>query len=114
MVGTLKNRGTFDKLHLKPVDYIFSDGQHEVCEQLRQQLNVQQPIVYLFNEDINDLEEFQQLEPEERIRVYNNVVLGGTFDRIHLGHKIFLSQAVIRASTRLVVGVTTSKLTKSR
>ncbi|XP_061399473.1 bifunctional coenzyme A synthase [Musca vetustissima] len=114
LVGTLKGHGTFDKLQLKPVDYIFSDGQHEICEQLRQQLNVQQPIIYLSDEKINDVEEFQQLEPAEKIRSYKNVVLGGTFDRIHLGHKIFLSQAVIRATSRLVVGVTTSKLTKGK
>ncbi|XP_073843877.1 bifunctional Phosphopantetheine adenylyltransferase - Dephospho-CoA kinase [Musca autumnalis] len=114
LVGTLKSRGTFDKLKLKPIDYIFSDGQHEICEQLRQQLKIQQPIIYLSNEKINDLEEFQQLKPEDKIRTYENVVLGGTFDRIHLGHKIFLSQAVIRACSRLIVGVTTSQLTKSK
>ena len=37
---------------------------------------------------------------------YNNVVLGGTFDRLHVGHKILLSEAALRAQKRLVVGVT--------
>lgn len=36
----------------------------------------------------------------------NNVVLGGTFDRLHMGHKLLLTEAVIRARERLVVGVT--------
>jgi bifunctional ADP-heptose synthase (sugar kinase/adenylyltransferase) len=37
---------------------------------------------------------------------YQNVVLGGTFDRLHVGHKILLSEAALRAQKRLVVGVT--------
>ena len=37
---------------------------------------------------------------------YNNVVLGGTFDRLHIGHKILLSEAAMRSRKRLVVGVT--------
>lgn len=39
-------------------------------------------------------------------RKYNTVVLGGTFDRLHVGHKILLSEAALRAHKRLVVGVT--------
>lgn len=38
--------------------------------------------------------------------LYNYVVLGGTFDRLHNGHKILLSQAVIRCNKKLTVGVT--------
>ena len=42
--------------------------------------------------------------------LYNHVVLGGTFDRLHVGHKVLLSTAVLRCDTRLTVGVTSSKL----
>lgn len=37
---------------------------------------------------------------------YENVALGGTFDRLHNGHKILLSQAVLRATKHVTVGVT--------
>lgn len=40
------------------------------------------------------------------LKGYENVVLGGTFDRLHGGHKIFLSEAVMRCVKRLTVGVT--------
>ncbi|XP_014205751.1 bifunctional coenzyme A synthase-like [Copidosoma floridanum] len=43
-------------------------------------------------------------------KVYKNVVLGGTFDRLHTGHKIFLSEAILRCSHELTVGVTDSNM----
>ncbi|KAJ6642170.1 Bifunctional coenzyme A synthase [Pseudolycoriella hygida] len=46
--------------------------------------------------------------------VYENVVLGGTFDRLHAGHKILLTEAVLRAKKRVVVGVTDDNLVKSK
>nr|CAD7266187.1 unnamed protein product [Timema shepardi] len=45
---------------------------------------------------------------------YNDVVLGGTFDRLHEGHKIFLSEAVLRCNKRLTVGVTSEEMLKSK
>lgn len=45
---------------------------------------------------------------------YKNVVLGGTFDRIHAGHKVLLSQAALLAEERLVVGVTDENMIKSK
>ncbi|ESO00545.1 hypothetical protein HELRODRAFT_82715 [Helobdella robusta] len=37
---------------------------------------------------------------------YNHACLGGTFDRLHVGHKILLNQAVLVARDELTVGVT--------
>ncbi|CRK99796.1 CLUMA_CG013104, isoform A [Clunio marinus] len=45
---------------------------------------------------------------------YNSVVLGGTFDRLHVGHKILLSEAALRAKKRLVVGVTDVNMITSK
>uniref|UniRef100_A0A8D8S0P4 Bifunctional coenzyme A synthase n=1 Tax=Cacopsylla melanoneura TaxID=428564 RepID=A0A8D8S0P4_9HEMI len=38
--------------------------------------------------------------------IYTHSVLGGTFDRLHAGHKILLSEAVLRSSRKVTVGVT--------
>ncbi|XP_076245158.1 bifunctional Phosphopantetheine adenylyltransferase - Dephospho-CoA kinase [Calliopsis andreniformis] len=46
----------------------------------------------------------------EEEKIYKNVVLGGTFDRIHNGHKIFLSEAVLRCTEKLTVGVTDTNM----
>lgn len=55
----------------------------------------------------------QSLLDESEMR-YNSVVLGGTFDRLHVGHKILLSEAALRAHKRLVVGVTDVNMITSK
>lgn len=113
LLTPFKKPAAIENLKLKPIDMIFSDAHHpEICEKLRKQLRIEKPIIYLADDECNDLLKYQQLEPESKTKMYNNVVIGGTFDRIHVGHKVFLSEAVIRTCCRLVVGVTTSKLTK--
>jgi len=43
-------------------------------------------------------------------RIYNHICMGGTFDRIHVGHKILLSTALIRTKESLTVGMAGQKL----
>lgn len=38
--------------------------------------------------------------------ICNHVVLGGTFDRLHLAHKLLLSEAALRSKAKVTVGVT--------
>lgn len=38
--------------------------------------------------------------------VSKHTVLGGTFDRLHVAHKLLLSEAALRATERVTVGVT--------
>lgn len=47
-------------------------------------------------------------------QIYESVCLGGTFDRLHLGHKVLLSEAVLHASGKLVVGVTDGDMLKGK
>lgn len=46
----------------------------------------------------------------QNAKTYKNVVLGGTFDRLHNGHKILLSEAALRCTERLTVGVTDANM----
>ncbi|XP_055382554.1 bifunctional coenzyme A synthase [Condylostylus longicornis] len=92
---------------LRNVQHIFCDGQFsEICDSLKKFYQIDKPEVILSNEtrpcfeiDCNNAENMEY-------KTYDTVVLGGTFDRIHTGHKIFLTEAVLRACKRLVVGVT--------
>lgn len=53
-------------------------------------------------------------EEVDDFKVYDNVCLGGTFDRIHNGHKILLTNAILRCKKKLTVGVTDESMTKSK
>nr|CAG4648006.1 EOG090X0864 [Moina brachiata] len=43
-------------------------------------------------------------------KTYQHVVMGGTFDRLHAGHKILLSAAVLRTEKSLTIGVTDGEM----
>ncbi|PNF36640.1 Bifunctional coenzyme A synthase [Cryptotermes secundus] len=47
-------------------------------------------------------------------KMHKNVVLGGTFDRLHAGHKILLSEAVLHCTRKLTVGITDTSMLKSK
>jgi len=47
-------------------------------------------------------------------KIYTQVVLGGTFDRLHAGHKILMTTALLRCTQRLTVGVTGQEMLKNK
>jgi phosphopantetheine adenylyltransferase/dephospho-CoA kinase len=38
-------------------------------------------------------------------KTYRNSIIGGTFDRIHIGHKLLLTEALLLTSDRLLIGL---------
>lgn len=46
--------------------------------------------------------------------VYDSVVIGGTFDRLHSGHKILLSEAILRCRKILTVGITDTPMLETK
>jgi phosphopantetheine adenylyltransferase/dephospho-CoA kinase len=55
-----------------------------------------------------------KVEESQEGKIYSQVVLGGTFDRIHAGHKILLTTALLRCTGKLTVGVTGAQLLKNK
>ncbi|KAJ7313637.1 hypothetical protein JRQ81_005202 [Phrynocephalus forsythii] len=51
---------------------------------------------------------------EEALQSYSDVVIGGTFDRLHNGHKLLLSVSCMLAENRLLVGVSDKDLLENK
>lgn len=93
-----------------PVDVIFYDDhiKSEELDNVVSSLSNKSPdfktIFVRSNEDYDAKEnsKYDKLESKQ----FENVVLGGTFDRLHNGHKILLSTAALKCTKKLTVGVT--------
>ncbi|XP_030841071.1 bifunctional coenzyme A synthase-like isoform X1 [Strongylocentrotus purpuratus] len=48
------------------------------------------------------------------LKTYRHVCLGGTFDRLHAGHKILLSDSALRATEKITVGVTDGPMLENK
>ena len=66
--------------------------------------------------------EANQLQPLSRhflseelgYELHDHVAMGGTFDRLHVGHKVLLTYSVLHARNRLRIGVTGEALLKKK
>ena len=61
-------------------------------------------------EAINDRQERES----DVIQTHNHVVLGGTFDRLHTGHKLLLTEGCLLSKNILTVGVTDGDMNQSK
>jgi phosphopantetheine adenylyltransferase/dephospho-CoA kinase len=52
--------------------------------------------------------------PGKELKMYENVVLGGTFDWLHAGHNILLSEAVLQCMRKLTLGVADTGMLKCK
>lgn len=65
------------------------------------------------NDDQDQIDHKDMEYPIQNVKTYKNVILGGTFDRLHNGHKILLSEAALRCTEKLTVGVTDTNMISS-
>ncbi|ELU10151.1 hypothetical protein CAPTEDRAFT_149109 [Capitella teleta] len=61
-----------------------------------------------------EFEDEEVVASDEAIETYKHVCLGGTFDRIHTGHKILLSEACVRCQDAITIGVTDGPMIESK
>ena len=47
-------------------------------------------------------------------KVYKHTVVGGTFDRLHVAHKVLLTEISLRSENKVTVGVTEENMLQSK
>ena len=52
-------------------------------------------------------------DTSSKLTTYDYVVLGGTFDRLHTGHRLLLSQSCLLCDKEITVGVTSEEMNAS-
>lgn len=96
-----------------PIDVLLFDNCFRDSDSTEEQINFTAKNVLEISDDECDTDNNKEkINFFNQLTVYDNVVLGGTFDRLHVGHKMLLSEAVLRAKKRLVVGVTDTNMVK--
>ena len=102
---------------LQPIEVIIVDRKYtpeEIAPVLKLYSPIENPNVLTLdtiNSESSTNKEDEPVNKEEPLECtgslqYDYVCLGGTFDRLHPGHKILLSEAVMRCKKKLTVGVT--------
>lgn len=84
----------------------------QICEALDVRVLIDEGKERTFKKVFTDDTSLKSIRHEQK--PYSSVVLGGTFDRLHCGHKLLLSKAVLAAKERIVCGVTSGEMIKSR
>lgn len=51
---------------------------------------------------------------QENEKIYKHAVLGGTFDRMHMAHRMLLTETALRAKEKVTIGVTDENMIKSK
>lgn len=97
-----------------PIEVLLFDRRYskEVSDQLISVYNTSNVIEFSATGD-GEKEDEAKLDGGEAIELVDDVVLGGTFDNLHWGHKVLLTEGVLLARKRLIVGVTDTNMLKS-
>ncbi|EFN84613.1 bifunctional coenzyme A synthase [Harpegnathos saltator] len=103
----------------KPVEIVIFDRTYskKEADTFIQDCLVNTSIDYSFvtcNDNQDQIDHKHEECPVQNAKTYRNVVLGGTFDRLHNGHKILLSEAVLRCTEKLTVGVTDTNMISNK
>lgn len=126
IVGNLRDNPQWQRTNsvTRPVDVLLFDQgfSGDETSQFMSRYNTKNVIEFSksdFDGNANESEtenEHQSQMDEENVSTLeaDSVILGGTFDRLHSGHKLLLTEAVLRARKRVVVGVTDSDMIRCK
>lgn len=114
--GTIHTKQNLSKIL---IDYVSSSSDLALLEKRYHRIINQENSYILLDKSANEFKleesaEIQYCPDDKREKLYQHVVAGGTFDRIHPGHKILLSEALLRTLKKLTIGVADGQLLKRK
>lgn len=117
IVGNLKENSKWHAtpIAIKPVDVLLFDNgiSNDETTKFMNRYNTKNVIEFSKN-DFDGANDEVSLKPiDTEVTEGDTVVLGGTFDRLHVGHKLLLTEAVLRAKKCVIVGVTDTNMIQS-
>ncbi|KAL3273238.1 hypothetical protein HHI36_014692 [Cryptolaemus montrouzieri] len=62
----------------------------------------------------NSEELVPEVSSEEEKRTFKHGVIGGTFDRLHIAHKLLLSELALRTDSKVTIGITDENMIQSK
>ena len=74
--------------------------------------NIDPSIIYTPEKNNNSLNSFEK--SDEFWNAYKHICLGGTFDHLHSGHKLLLTEAAHLASEKITIGIAHDDLLKNK
>ncbi|XP_054713505.1 bifunctional coenzyme A synthase-like [Uloborus diversus] len=89
-----------------------SNDDNSISQYINNQFDHECKNIIKFDPIQTSLLNVEVLEPG--LKTYNVVCLGGTFDRLHNGHKVLLTEAALRARQKLIVGVTDGQMLRKK
>ncbi|XP_076439746.1 bifunctional coenzyme A synthase-like [Babylonia areolata] len=116
----------------RPLSALFSDAPFVLDSWRSDKASVMQLLQQNFSDGITDSLVVQALDHASKsggdnspamgrndcgdteLTTYDYVVLGGTFDRLHSGHRLLLSQSCLLCDKRITVGVTDEAMNKKK
>lgn len=98
----------------RPIEVLLFDRRfsRDVTEELMEKYNTKNVIEFDAASE-SESETDAEWEGGELVDQGDDVALGGTFDNLHWGHKVLLTEGVLLARKRLIVGVTDFNMIKS-
>lgn len=97
-----------------PIEVLLFDRRFskEVADELMNKYNTKNVIEFTAADEA-ETEAEVTVDSGELVEQGDDVAVGGTFDNLHWGHKMLLTEAVLLARKRLIVGVTDFNMIKS-
>ncbi len=92
--------------------YLLSRGVHELDANF-QQIEIEPEAGESFTVSFHSAIDGSAVDPST-LSLYGDVVVGGTFDKLHNGHRLLLTECALIATTRILVGIASGPLLKSK